>query len=331
MNDRIVCFFHRTDLDGHASGALVKIKYPDAIMIGIDYADNETVDRLLNKHDFLVGATIYMVDFSLSLDEMKKLSAIAKKLIWMDHHQSAIKQIIPYNIKLPIENMETHTSFTDAGCEIVWKALFANQPGFGSELPAFILRLGRYDVWEHGHPDTLAFQYGMLAEETNPQEIPWVKFNESGELNIWQQLYIDFISSIDHDKIYQTLVSNGRGIMKFVQHEHKEYVNQYAFDCQFKGIPAIAVNRLRVNSSVFNSIWNPDKYKFMIAFGWTGTTWRFSLYTTHDDIDMSDIAKQISPNGGGHRKAAGFSSEVYPFVTYCDPATMNKTLTLEVV
>lgn len=33
------CFYHSKDLDGKCSGAIVKYKFPDCNMIGIDYGD----------------------------------------------------------------------------------------------------------------------------------------------------------------------------------------------------------------------------------------------------------------------------------------------------
>jgi phosphoesterase RecJ-like protein len=38
-----------------------------------------------------------------------------------------------------------------------------------------------------------------------------------------------------------------------------------------------------------------------------GPTRRISLRSSHDEVDVSAIARQVG--GGGHRQAAGFSSE----------------------
>ena len=41
MNDKpkTVCLYHRSDLDGHCSGAIVKYFIPEAKLIGIEYGD----------------------------------------------------------------------------------------------------------------------------------------------------------------------------------------------------------------------------------------------------------------------------------------------------
>ena len=40
------CFFHSADLDGHCSGAIVKHKYPDCEMIGINYGQEFPWDTI---------------------------------------------------------------------------------------------------------------------------------------------------------------------------------------------------------------------------------------------------------------------------------------------
>lgn len=83
------CFYHKSDLDGHGSGAIVKHHYPECEMIGVDYGDD------YSKNGIFDGAeeeTIYVVDFSfpkLIMDSLDKLS----DLIWIDHHKSAIEEL----------------------------------------------------------------------------------------------------------------------------------------------------------------------------------------------------------------------------------------------
>jgi len=79
------CFYHKSDLDGHCSGALIKLKNPECEMIGVDYADY--------VRDFKVqmGETVYVVDFRFPMDEMVWLSAFAK-LHWIDHHKTSIDE-----------------------------------------------------------------------------------------------------------------------------------------------------------------------------------------------------------------------------------------------
>ena len=45
-----------------------------------------------------------------------------------------------------------------------------------------------------------------------------------------------------------------------------------------------------------------------------GENWTVSMYTGHQDVDVSEVCKKYG--GGGHRGAAGFTCEEIPFKKY---------------
>ena len=83
------CFYHSADLDGHCSGAIVKMAYPDCDMIGINYGDEFPWESI----PIGCGEKVFMVDYSLQpYSEMRKLAIHADPLIWIDHHKSVIEE-----------------------------------------------------------------------------------------------------------------------------------------------------------------------------------------------------------------------------------------------
>ena len=81
------CFFHSADLDGHCSGAIIKYKHPDCVMYPMDYGDKFPWHHI-NPDDI-----VYMVDFSLPIDDMNKLSdKLGFNFIWIDHHETAAQE-----------------------------------------------------------------------------------------------------------------------------------------------------------------------------------------------------------------------------------------------
>ena len=64
------------------------------------------------------------------------------------------------------------------------------------------------------------------------------------------------------------------------------------------------------NSQMFDSIWNPDKHDAMCTFCWKKDKWTVSLYSTKDNVDVSEICK--ARGGGGHKGAAGFQCSELP-------------------
>ena len=83
------CFYHRNDLDGVCSGAIVKLKYPECETIPVDYIDElEDVITTVKEDE-----EVFIVDFSFPLEMMKSLILKTKNIVWIDHHISSIEKL----------------------------------------------------------------------------------------------------------------------------------------------------------------------------------------------------------------------------------------------
>ena len=118
----MICVHHSRDLDGYSSGAIVKKKFPDAILIGYDYGQELMLgDNNLAEHN------VIMIDVSLdTMEQMFELAKKCKSLTFIDHHISAIRKYeaikdqAPANFIAVLEN-------GIAACEGGWKYLFPNE------------------------------------------------------------------------------------------------------------------------------------------------------------------------------------------------------------
>jgi len=279
----IKCFYHSADLDGHCSGAIVKLKHPDCDMFGINYRDTFPWDNL--KKDDLV----YMVDFALQpFDDMVKLAGIVN-LVWIDHHKSAIESW--EKSKLYVDGLKGARCFdnSQAGCELTWEYLF------DTDVPRAVKLLSEYDVWNHSDADTLPFQFGLRMYETHPNE-----------QSLWMQLFeINGLNPLDQ------IIGEGTIILSYQATENKKYCSACSFETELDGLKCIAINKMLTNSQIFNSVWNPEEYDAMLSFGWRKGAWTVSLYSDKPGIDVSAIAK--NRGGGGHKGAAGFQCKELPF------------------
>ncbi len=278
------CFYHSADLDGHCSGALVKMAHPDCELIPINYGDGFPWDSVPAGG----GERVYMVDFSLQpYPKMRKLDIHADPLIWIDHHISAIKD---------------HKEWCEQGnggilgllrvgigaCQLVWEYL---NPG--GTVPTFIKLLAQYDVWDHSDPRTLGFQYGMRQYNTFPND----------NMELWKELF-------DVERVQQ-IVNEGGLLLNYEQEQNKKFISSNGFKTELDGLKCIAANKIFTNSKLFDSVWDPKKYDAMLTFGWRKGGWTVSLYTDKQGVDVSEIAK--SRGGGGHVQAAGFPCTELPF------------------
>jgi len=291
------CFYHSADLDGHCSGAIVKMMYPECEMIGINYGQPFPWNRIE------MGETVFMVDFCLQpFDDMERLNSLCC-LNWIDHHaKGSIDEARARNFHAK------GGQFIEVGraaCELVWDFFF--QP---KNPPLAVYLLGRYDVWKHEeNAAILPFQYGMRQfSDTYP---------ENQEL--WQRLFNepDFCAGI---------VKDGVVLLNYENSQNSKFCKAYAFEttmptepCYYPfnpplGLAAICANRGFTNSKIFDSVYDPEQHDLMITFCRLkppAGKWTVSLYSTRDDVDCGEIAKAFG--GGGHKGAAGFQCEELPF------------------
>ena len=102
------------------------------------------------------------------------------------------------------------------------------------------------------------------------------------------------------------LVAKGGAILEYLSH-YAEQVAATARECLFEGHRSAVVNAAYERRSEVLELLNNNG--FDIAIGWNQDadgSFRYSLRTQRDDIDVSLLAKHYG--GGGHKKAAGFET-----------------------
>lgn len=301
----MICIYHSRDLDGYSSAAIIKLKYPEAKLIGFDYG------QTLPMHQIPAGEEVIMVDVSLPMAEMKHLAVHAGKLTWIDHHKSAIDDFHAYFCK-ETPRKEVELSYGGGGlviaypltylgirhsvhaqlqigiaaCEIAWQWCFGD-----TEMPMAIKLLGEYDTWRNSDNDRwengiLPFQFGLRQICNSPETFP-------------QELFLLY------PKVVDDIIKQGITILQY-QAQVNAAQCKGAFEYEFEGYKAICLNAGGINSEAFKTVYDESKHDIMMPFKYDGKTgnWVISLYSTKPEIDCSAIAK--TRGGGGHKGAAGF-------------------------
>ncbi len=305
----MIAIYHSRDLDGIASGRIIKEKYPHATLVGYHYGEqfdiipptNESPGILtINGVYYYVSPDTHIIMADVSLP-MEKMEVLFKNFFfrWMDHHASAIKDFEDYfgvvaakpgHKFSPMEKLDLGEGIGvdqglaylidgTAACVITYGALF------GEAIPMGIDLLGDYDVWNnkdenYWNNSVMPFQYGMRGHTV--ENFPWESMFILGEI--------------------EAIKEKGKIILEY-QQEQDSIAAKGAFEVEFEGYRAIAMNTTRFNSQAFDST---PGYDLMIPFRFDGKEWAYSLYTTKE-IDCSALAKKYG--GGGHKKAAGFKSD----------------------
>lgn len=305
MKEKDILCIHHTDLDGSASAAIVGLNAKRNGM-NIDYVAYNYKDEIPDASGY---KEVWVVDVSFgtrTADIFKSWKQQGIRVGWIDHHKTAFNKEGMVLSDTKEDSIMGYRSTKTAACELAWDFFFT-----GEDMPELIAYLAAYDTWNKDRfdwDDVMAVQYGARAEfgMTNPGNILKDLEEKSSKNNAFGKIYM--------------LKMKGRDILDFLEEKHKSECEQYAFEAkvQIRGrhnfnvvfkrdFKAICINTLEFSSSTFDSIYDPDKHKMMVAFAFVPTIQQFrvSIYSTHKDIDCGMLAKSIL-GGGGHKGAAGF-------------------------
>jgi hypothetical protein len=275
---------HHNDLDGHCSGAIVKLAHPEAELHSIDYGQPVPWDKIKK------AKKVIMVDFCLQpFSDMVKLKTLTN-LVWIDHHSEALKEADKVGFKA--EGLRRNG---DAGCELSWEYFFPKK-----EMPKPAYLLGRFDVWKHeGVKDCMEFKYGMEARDSAPTNS-----------ELWDVLLHPEYSR--HDDLVKTIIEEGKVIKRYVEAKWEEQAQGGAFEVEFEGLKCIAMNSMGSGSLPFKSVWDKKKHDAMLGFGWADGAWSIGMYT--DSKRDPRIAKVTTKNGAdGTRVSFRFRSDIPPY------------------
>jgi len=213
------CYYH-SDLDGRCAGAIVKYQVPDCEMIQIDYGDELPWEEL-------EGETVYMVDFHMNdVGDQLRLDEICKKVIWIDHHKSAVDNLDEIAKHRGLYKTEAFVVDDGrAGCELTWEWFHGRKA-----MPLAVHLLGRYDVWDHSDQRVVPFQYGMRMRDTRPSGLLWTMLLERSDA--W-------------NTIEEKIIAEGCLILGYIEQSNKEYVQRRAFEKEFEATTASCVMVLK--------------------------------------------------------------------------------------
>lgn len=321
--NEVYCIYHSSDFDGICSAAIIfnyyKNKDIDVNLIPIDRGNSEERHfRECVSSSRFSNAIVYMVDYSVEMDTMYLVNAMAKNFIWIDHHSSAIKAHDDFMRAEKYEGFDGIRNAKLAACELTSLFLAGCRCtdlnvdleidlSYGIKdffINPVIYLLGRYDVWKHNE-DILNFQYGIRVSESSndPTSHFWKMVLEYGCGNRDKK---EVLNSIIYD-----IQKNGAVIRAYDRQVNLRNAIKYGktvwFDWGF-GDPLkcyVLYNNYGGNN-LFYGIPEYDTYDMFIRVTTIpGDTLKIvSLYS--ETMDVINIA--IHYGGGGHERACGFKT-----------------------
>lgn len=313
----IAIIYHDADFDGKLSDEVcrfhLKRLHPDANIhsYGWDYGRPVPTPKLTHQLDhnpnepvraeWALYDAIYIVD--LSVDELMARPELRDKIVWIDHHKSAIEK---WDTKFAGDERPFKGIRIDgvAACRLCWawfngpsqdtighptKSVFVDRE---IEEPRLIRLAGEYDIWDHRDPDAKVLQFGLRAlSQTDFGRLVENQF--SGEP-----------TGVKLDDV----ITQGRAIKAYCDKQNDEYSAAYSHTIVFEGLTFCALNiGQRGNSDLLKGGIKPE-HDACFAWRYTGNDNMVMVSLYHiagkEHHDLSKIA--VKYGGGGHKGACGF-------------------------
>jgi len=262
---------------------------------------------------------IYIVD--LSVDELMARPELRNKIVWIDHHKSAIDK---WDHIGDANKMVGYRIDGVAACRLCWQwfafergphgdprthpsdVYTPNKQDFITRTvsePELIRLAGEYDVWDHREPDAKALQFGLRALSDKDYRI-LVESQFAGPSRDY--------AGYGTTPLVSTL-ANGYAIKSYCDRQNDEYAAKHAHTIQWEGLTFCALNTSGRSSDHFDGALK-TKHDACFCWRFDGRVVSVSLYSVPGkDIDLSLIATKYG--GGGHRGACGFRTTLEKLAT----------------
>lgn len=230
------------------------------------------------------GAIVYLADFSYKLPQMKELLEKAAAVVLLDHHKSAIDELIlgPDNLVDNPKFSYTHCTTEWSGAAICWDYLFPNRP-----LPRMIAHISDRDCWRFELAGTEAFCEYL--------------FSQPYDFSVWDKIFTHVFAE---EKFYVEVLQIGEELLKAKNKMTEEIRNSAMMMGTIGGIPMPITNASYHFASGLGEL-NKKVYDASASYfiNKDGEV-VFSLRSAQ--MDVQEIAKLYG--GGGHKNSAGFKT-----------------------
>lgn len=291
------CFYHN-DADGMCAGYWVYVAASHTVtqgekieMIEINYGMKFPFETIQPHEE------IYIVDYSIKPDEMRKLLSITAYVTWIDHHKTAIEAYADFE-----DDIRGVRYDGVAGCMLTYCYLYEmTKLGFGEikpfdvsmteDAPMYVKLIADWDTWTFKYgDDTRYFGIAFYAND----------FSLSPVSDMWHRMMFGGSENF--------LIADGKLMAKYRDSWAKSYM-KLGCEVEFHGFKCFALNLGRCNSEYFKSL--TTEYDILMPYVFDGEMFHVSMYSKKADVDVSVIAKQYG--GGGHFHASGFEYYKLPF------------------
>ena len=271
MNPIII--YHANCWDGFCAAWLMKKLVTDAELFPAHYAtDPPDCD----------GREVYIVDFSYKRPVMEKILTEASKVTVLDHHKTAEAELAGLQDQFPESDIQF--SSTQSGSTMAFDYIADRMQLWHYESWSTLARYTEdRDLWRHKLPKSQEFNAGLRSFPLDCET--WDGISKSLEILGPGEL-----------------IQDGEAILRYQKTVIDSHV-RHAVMGSIAGWNVPMVNATTLFSEIAGQIANGFPFGACYFDRHDGKR-QFSLRSTPEGIDVSEVAKLFG--GGGHKHAAGF-------------------------
>lgn len=282
-----ILIYHHDDNDGCCAAAVAG-NYYDWNKFAIKFVAINYGKESWSQEEIGAAEKVWLLDFtSDKMDEF--IEACGPKLIWIDHHKTAMEK---FPDLLNSSSIPGIRSIEKAACVLTWE--YTHPESISP--PAAVAYIGDKDMWKFEYLETRAFSAGFSLMVKTPDDTVW-----------------GVLLGSEYEETVNKMISIGELLL-----EAQNYRIQKAFergvDCTFHNWKARLVNTTGNISELGEFICRKPEYDLAIMWQAVEDMVVFSLRSDSgnpDSPDCAEIAQQYG--GGGHRNAAGFQKRNVDF------------------
>ena len=255
----------------------------DYVLIPHSYGGNLDFTACIQKED-----TVFILDYSFEPIVIEKLCSLAKEVVWLDHHKTAIDKWVAANqdefILSRVKNLKVVLDNTRSGTGITFDWFYSN-----TVRPMWVNWIEDRDLWK--------FQYGVASKQFHAAMSSYEK-----TVSQWHNLLV-----LGTETDYEQLLCEGEAILR----AHNQRVMEIANGC---AVPIVIDGQKGFVANCSGYYASDVGHELAERSGTFGATWyqnesgdiKWSLRAaSNNKVDVAEIASKFG--GGGHRSAAGFS------------------------
>ena len=266
-NNKPLCIYHGNCADGFGAAWVFK-RYADR---EFDFHPGVYQDAPPD----VTGRDVYLVDFSYKRAVVEQMCQHATRVVLIDHHKTALDDLAPLIEQKAIESL---VSLEHSGAVLAWK--YWDVPN--TTMPQLLHHIEDRDLWRFALARTREIQANV--------------FSYPYDFEVWDEL-------MKADP--QTLADQGAAIERKHHKDIAELVKVCRREMTIGGIVVpVASLPYTLTSDAGHLMATEHASKIGVCYWDTPDGRVFSLRSTDDGPDVSEIAKKYG--GGGHSHASGF-------------------------